>query len=194
MIHEPAAIRELCSRVSGLDGDAAEIGVWRGEGAKLICELLPTSTVHLFDTFDMPPVEMWSEEHDLDRRNLHFRTSVPHVEETLSGLSNFEIHQGVFPVTAIDDVRLKFVHVDCDFYLSTKAALEWAWEHLVPNGIVLDDDYGIVPGAKRAVDEWYRDNGGGLIGGKWGRVVWFVKPEELPPRAMTCGQVADIEP
>jgi hypothetical protein len=51
--------------------------------------------------------------------------------------------------------RYRFVHVDVDLYMPTKASLEFFFPQMVPNGVIVVDDYGFTswPGAKQAVDE-----------------------------------------
>jgi len=151
--HDPDQIRRACARVKGLPiGDAAEVGVYRGEGAKCIAEALPGVTVHLFDTFcGMPALIQHGDWHKVgDFKD----TSVPRVVEALNGYP-IVVHQGLFPETAVA-VPLRFVHVDCDLYRSTMDAMVWAWNNLVPGGIILCDDYNCAscPNAKRAINEW----------------------------------------
>lgn len=147
-----ALISKCCREVANLEGDAAEIGVYEGDSAVLIKSELPDCTLHLFDTFNGMPKSMISEG-DYHRECDFKTTSVEKVKKRLTG--KYEIHAGVFPDTAAGlKPKLKFVHVDCDLYLSTKAALTWAWENLVPGGVIIDDDYGFLPNAKRAVTEF----------------------------------------
>ena len=149
-------VQECCAEVRGLIGDAAEIGVYKGDSAELICRELPGSTVWLFDTFTGMPTDM------LEVCDLHFAhafkdTSVENVRARLLKYDNARIVCGVFPETARQlDIRLKFVHVDCDIYLSTLAALWWGWCKLVPGGVMLCDDYltGSCPGALKAVEKF----------------------------------------
>lgn len=53
-------------------------------------------------------------------------------------------------------VRFSLVHVDCDLYAPTRAALRALWPSVSRGGVVLFDEYGIPdwPGETRAVDEW----------------------------------------
>jgi O-methyltransferase len=156
--HHAELIKQCCREVGGIAGDAAEIGVYRGESAKLICRLLPNSTVWLFDTFTGFPRSMMTLPLEKHWLGVQFSdTSVEAVKERLNGHGNYMLMPGVFPQSAESVApRLRFIHVDCDLYLSTKAALDWCWPLLVPGGVILDDDYGngSCAGAKRAVDEF----------------------------------------
>jgi len=52
--------------------------------------------------------------------------------------------------------KYKFVHIDLDLYEPILGALEYFFPKLVPNGIIVIDDYGSLywPGAKMAVEEF----------------------------------------
>ncbi len=160
--HDPRLITDCCREVAGIAGDAAEIGVWKGEGAALICRLLPESTVYLFDTFAGFPTSMKSEKDRKWPADAWQETSIELVRNNLRPAANYRIISGVFPDTAAKmQPALKFVHIDVDLYKSTLAALEWAWPLLVPGGIILDDDYqcSSCPGALAAVNEFCQRHG-----------------------------------
>lgn len=149
-------IAKCCQEVAGIEGDAVEIGVHQGDSASLICETLAPSTVYLFDTFTGMPAEMITEGIDYHTKNDFRDTSLQAVKKRLEKYDNAVIVPGIFPHTAEMSPRLRFVHIDCDLYLSTKAALEWCWPLLVDGGVILDDDYQCwsCGGAKKAVDEF----------------------------------------
>ncbi|KAA5804886.1 macrocin-O-methyltransferase [Alkalicaulis satelles] len=54
-------------------------------------------------------------------------------------------------------LRISLLHLDCDIYEPTLAALKAFYPHIVPGGIVLLDEYGITewPGESRAVEEYF---------------------------------------
>lgn len=148
-------ITDLTAQVLGLDrGDAAEIGVYGGQSAKLICQQLPACTVHLFDTCSGLPASEWQDGHDLHRPG-EFLVSEETIRQRLSGLTNWRLHVGVFPLTAVE-CRLRFVHVDCDLAKTCWHAIDWAWPRMVRGGILYFDDYGNrqCPGLTKVVDKW----------------------------------------
>lgn len=146
---------ECCEKVASLKGDAAEIGVYRGYSASLICRELPDTLLHLFDTFAGMPKELYRQG-DKHKPGDFSETSVVTVRDELvrQGHRNFVIHEGLFPRTAVT-CPLKLVHIDCDLYESTAEALRWAWWHLVPGGLILCDDWKVA-GAKQAIEEFLR--------------------------------------
>lgn len=152
----PVLIRACCRRVEVLDGDLAEVGVWRGDSAVAILTHCATGRLYLYDTFCGMPAEM-TLPREYHRPGVFGDTSLQLVKQKVSVWQDrVSYRTGVFPATADAEVRLKFCHVDCDQYLSTKAAIEWATQRLLPGGLILCDDYGCssTPGAGQAINEW----------------------------------------
>ncbi len=145
-----------------LEGDVAEVGVYKGGTAKLLAETFackPNKLVHLFDTFEgMPTTDPTLDRHHAgDFRN----TSLEAVQKQLHGNSNARFYKGFFPATAgpIEDKLFCFVHVDVDIYQSVKDSCIFFYPRLEPRGVLIFDDYGFssCPGARKAVDEFFAD-------------------------------------
>lgn len=144
-----------------LEGDTAEIGVYRGGSAKLIAEAFAGSdkVLHLFDTFaGMPDV---TPELDGDYRTGDFAdTSLEAVRRLFAANDPVRWHAGIFPATAgpVWDRRFCFVYIDVDIYRSTVDCLEFFYPRLVPCGCIMLDDYQSIkaPGVKQAVMEFLR--------------------------------------
>jgi hypothetical protein len=49
------------------------------------------------------------------------------------------------------------LRLDGDFYASTRVCLEELYDHVVPGGVVIIDDYGVFPGCRRATDEFFEE-------------------------------------
>ena len=54
--------------------------------------------------------------------------------------------------------KISILRLDTDFYESTKIELEILYPRLVNEGFLIIDDYGHWQGAKKAVDEYFKDN------------------------------------
>lgn len=147
-----------------LPGGFVECGVFKGGSAAVVSSRLwrvdPTKDVHLFDVFTgMPkpgehdPKEAWD---DVGK----FVSSPDLVRETFRncGLSTdrLHIHQGLFEDTLpkFTPGPLCFLHVDCDWYEPVKMVLEKFYDHVVPGGTVVLDDYGHWSGCRKAFDEF----------------------------------------
>ena len=51
--------------------------------------------------------------------------------------------------------KISFLRLDTDIYKTTKKQLEILYDKLVPGGVLHIDDYGICPGVKTAVDNFF---------------------------------------
>ncbi len=153
---------EFYNQTRHLSGDIAEVGVYKGGTAYLLCEraLAHNDHVYLFDTFKgMPKVS----DKDLHHKGDFADTSVNAVIRLLGSFRNYAIYMGKFPQDTgytVEQFNFKLVHLDCDIYESVKDSLELFWPKMVPGGIIVFDDYNEpnCPGAKLAVREFFKDN------------------------------------
>lgn len=140
--------------VSTPPGAFAEVGVWRGGSARALLNITQAQgrELHLFDTFTGIPWKSKFDVHNIgDFDNVNF-------EELKTALSGAIFHVGIFPYTFLNGTRLPplaFVHEDSDQYKSTKAVIDHLYPLLIPNGIMLFDDYNVsdCPGSRKAIDE-----------------------------------------
>ena len=74
-------------------------------------------------------------------------------------IGNVHLHQGNIFETLPDllarrpELRIALLHLDMDVYEPTAFALDQLLSRMVPGGLVLFDDYGLVAGATRVADE-----------------------------------------
>ena len=156
------AITDLAAELSQLPGAVAEVGVYLGGSAAVLCRGFQNRKVHLFDTFSgMPDLPHWSDNHH--KRGDFVGTSLAKVQQSLEGFSNAEFHAGVFPATTkgLEDTQFAFVHVDCDIYQSVRDCCEFFWPRLVEGGVMAFDDYfaDTCNGARVAIDEFVAEHG-----------------------------------
>lgn len=148
----------------GIEGDFAELGVWRGNTAAVLAHFAEKTSrrVVLFDTFS-----------GFDRRDLkgidkdigdQFEdTSVSLVKGVVGhGDGVCEFVKGYFPdtVEASHEARTyAAVSLDCDLYEPMKAGLDFFYPRMAKGGLFLLHDYSSRhwPGAKQAVDEFCKD-------------------------------------
>jgi O-methyltransferase len=148
---------------SRLPGDMAEVGVFEGATARLICEAKGERSLHLFDTFSgLPP----DSPRDAGVHRLHqYACSRHSVEHYLAAFDNVFIHEGRFPDSAqgLPERKYSFVHLDVDLYESTRDCLEYFYGRLLPGGAIISHDYSMLEGVKNAVDEFLADKPERLI-------------------------------
>jgi O-methyltransferase len=137
-------------------GDYAEVGVYKGATAKLMCEAKGEKHIHLFDTFEGLP--------NADTIDIRFRTSMFSAQEEavrrrLAQYQNVHIYRGMFPGTAepVQAKQFSFVHIDVDIYQSTKDSLGFFYPRMSPCGVIASHDYPSSAGVKKAFDEFFAD-------------------------------------
>jgi O-methyltransferase len=136
-------------------GAIAELGVYRGGSARLICQVKGDRSLHLFDTFAGLPEASKS---DPDFRKGGFASSETEVRQYLSAFPDVHFHVGFFPDTTkgLEDLKFSFVHLDADLYESTIAGLQWFYPRLNRGGMLVSHDYD-AEGVRRAFDEFFAD-------------------------------------
>ena len=156
------AIRRIFKE--GIEGNLAEVGVWKGVTSRFIHQLAPDRTLYLFDTFEGFPRE------DLEGREVSqfSDTSVETVEKNIGDLRNVRIRKGYFPDTlkGLEKEKFAFVLLDLDLYAPTMAGLEFFYERISPGGYIFFHDYNCsspICDVTRAVDSFFRDKPEGFI-------------------------------
>jgi hypothetical protein len=166
-----------------IPGAVVECGVWKGGSmmAAALALLALGSTrrrLMLFDTFTGMPNPSacdidWRGEsardllhqsgHDADM--VRARCSLRDVKEALmqtrypwEKLSFIEGRvENTLPAQAPEQIAL--LRLDTDWHQSTRHELEHLYPRLAVGGVLIIDDYGHWQGARRAVDEYFRDKG-----------------------------------
>jgi rfaE bifunctional protein nucleotidyltransferase chain/domain len=151
--------------VAHLEGDAADVGAYKGGCSLIMRRLAPEKVLHLFDTWSGNPID--------DPLCHHKRGEWPASMKECQALVgvNEKTHywEGTFPYSAkqigfesekINESNFSFVLVDPDTYQTTLDAIEFFWPRMVPGGKMLFDDYGWEPcaGVKKAVDEKFAED------------------------------------
>jgi len=134
------------AEASGIEGNVAEGGVYRGAFAKVINKCFSNRTLHLFDTFEgFSPNDIVNDKKLAKSVNKHSHLGETCVEIVLNSLPYREkaiIHKGIFPETTknVDDIFV-FVSLDFDLYSPIKSGLEWFYPRMNRNGLILVHDY-----------------------------------------------------
>lgn len=156
-------LRQL--QAEGIEGDFAELGVWKGNSAAILADYAAKleKRLFLFDTFsgfDQRDLVGIDQQHKLEFAD----TSVDYVRQTVGHPDIVTYLQGFFPETITDEVRgrqFALAHIDCDLYEPMKAALEFFYPRMPKGGMLILHDYssGTWEGATRAIIEFYEATG-----------------------------------
>ena len=151
----------------GIPGDVAELGVYRGDFARLINAAFRERRIHLFDTFEgFAPQDIAVErENGYSNANVgdFGGTAKDAVDKRLFYRDKAVFHKGFFPDTfnACRDLGFAFVSLDADLYSPTAAALPLFWDRLSPGGVIMAHDYNSTQfrGVRKAVDDFCKEQG-----------------------------------
>ena len=171
---------------NNVDGDFVECGVWKGGNLILFQKYIEKyeldKKIYAYDTF-----EGMSEPEDVDKtfsgessiylleklkkKKVNRKENILIAECSLEDVKkNFKLHCGEQnlicvkgPVeNTLDNLenipkKISLLRLDTDWYSSTKKELEILFPLLEKNGILIIDDYGYWQGARKAVDEFFKD-------------------------------------
>lgn len=142
-------------------GDFAEIGVYRGNTARILAHAARVGgrRLFLFDTFSGFDL---ADQTETDRPSDAFvDTSLKRVKHFV-GTENVEYVIGRFP-DSLSTVKLPdrfaIVHLDCDLFQPTAAGLDYFYPRLSPGALLILHDYssGHWAGCARAIDAFLKD-------------------------------------
>ena len=141
-------------------GAFAEVGVYKGETAKMIHLMDPTRKFYLFDTFDgfaKKDLALENQE-DENLKTIDFSdTTEAAVTGFIGGNENIKVIPGYFPETTakIPEESFAFVHLDADLYQPTLTGLRYFYPKLAKGGVIIVHDYNHNwEGVRKAVDEF----------------------------------------
>jgi len=156
------SINQIFKEIS-LPGDFLQFGVFRGHTARIIQSLILSSrTLHLFDSFEGLP-EAWGNTHHDKGSFFVGKDSIPKFDPKLC-----KVHVGWFsdtigPYKEKYKNPISFIHLDADLYSSTKTILYELNDLIVPDTILLFDEFfmenekGISDEECRAFLDWAKD-------------------------------------
>ena len=164
---------ELYKQIVGLPGAVAELGVYKGASLmrfaafRALLENEDSRAIHGFDAFGAFPRDGVDDADDrafIDRFEGERGEGIARADlEALfveKRIGNVRLHEGNLfdtvpaALAAAPELRIALLHLDVDVYEPTAFALERLAPHMVPGGLILFDDYGMVAGATRAAEEF----------------------------------------
>ena len=149
-------------------GAFVECGVWKGGSAAVLCKRAGVRPVWLFDSFQGCPEPTAEDVNWRGRRGAkgEARGALQDVLEILRTLrtgDQAKIVIGYFAETVrreADQIgAISLLHLDADWYESTKTCLEHLYPLVAPGGFVVVDDYGHWWGCQKAMDEYLAARG-----------------------------------
>lgn len=176
-LHKLLAHYEIYKMVTGIPGDVLELGVFKGLSLlrwatfRQALEVDHSRKIIGFDAFGAFPREKVSGPDDIkfierfenDAGDGLKKEEVAKIIRN-KGFANIELCEGDILTTLPaylemnPQLRIALLHLDMDVEKPTELALSLLFERLVPNGVIVIDDYNAVAGATKAVDAFLREN------------------------------------
>jgi hypothetical protein len=151
-----------------IKGVIIECGVAEGGSiasmAHMAMALGEVRPIHLYDTFNgLPPADASIDSVAATKWNGKINFTTSYVANVLDKfdipIQSIHYHIGEIPKDSpIHEVpcEIAVLRLDTDWYASYTWELRFMYPRVVPGGVVIFDDYYDWPGAKKAVQEWYR--------------------------------------
>ena len=163
---------ELCANeinLNNIEGNVAELGVYKGEFAKRLNQLFPDKKLYLFDTFEgfnAKDINIEKQKSFSSGEQDFSDTSVDLVLSKMKYPNNCIIKQGYFPESAVGvDDKFCFVSIDADLYEPILSGLQFFYPKLESKGYIFVHDFNndLYKGAKKAVIEFCNANNIGYL-------------------------------
>ncbi|MCD4772018.1 MAG: TylF/MycF family methyltransferase, partial [Bacteroidales bacterium] len=145
-----------------IKGCFAELGVYKGETAKIIHKMYPSRKFYLFDTFDgLKTNDLNVETGEAATYNTQnfADTNIDRVKNHIEENENIIFRKGYFPETTkgLENETYAFVNMDADLHNPTKEGLLYFYPRLAPGGVIIIHDYNYKwEGAVKAVDDFMK--------------------------------------
>lgn len=151
------------------DGAVVECGVWRGGMVAGFMQVFGLARYYMmFDSFEGLPDPNYNDGEDALWWKMHpehpryfnnccaSESDVKKLFDEKISSSKLLIVKGYFketlPKTSI--LPISFLHLDCDWYDSNLVCLQRLWDHILPGGAIIIDDYFDWEGCRRAVHDF----------------------------------------
>ena len=165
---------ELYKKILTLPGALVELGVFKGASMiqwATFRELLENENSRKligFDSFGKFPEakKLDSDERFVSNWNRKFEGECLSKEELYESLEHKDIHNVELIKGNIletlpkylgehGELRISLLHIDTDVYEPCKVGLELLYDRVVPSGLIVFDDYAVLEGETKAIDEFF---------------------------------------
>lgn len=167
---------ELYKKIIDIPGHVIECGVFKGNSLirlatyRQYLETAYSRKIYGFDMFGKFPETSFKDDKVFREKFIQIAgedsLSKTQLNEILhlKGLNdNTELIEGDILKTIPEfihqnpQLKISLLHIDVDIFEPTACILEYLWPKVVKGGIVIFDDYGIFPGATKAIDDYFSD-------------------------------------
>lgn len=140
-----AHLKESLNYIS-IDGAVLEFGVFSGVTINLISNILSSDIIHGFDSFEGLPEDWFMNKKEKDQGITKRHKGFFAVDNLPTVNNNVKLWKGWFNSTIpqyinISNQPIKFLHIDCDLYSSTKTIFTLLNNFIVSGTIIVFDEF-----------------------------------------------------
>jgi len=156
-------------RLRKIEGDVAELGVYKGKFARYLNQYFPDRKLYLFDTFqgfDQRDIIAENDKAFSSADQDFSKTSVASVLSRMPFPQNCIPIKGYFPASATGiDANFVFVSLDADLFEPIYQGLVFFYPRLAKGGYIFVHDFNneSYPGARKAVEQFCYEQGVNFI-------------------------------
>jgi hypothetical protein len=149
-------ILRYARQVVDIPGDIIECGSWKLDSALRIGAICKDKLIYACDTFKGMPTPTEIDGHKEGDFMTSWQEIIPLADNTnvipVPGLFKYTL-----PPIAKSCKYFSMIYIDCDLYESAKLAIDTLWPYLVPNGLLVADDYQntACKGIKKVMDMYF---------------------------------------
>jgi hypothetical protein len=164
---------DICASLAPPNGCVVECGVWRGGMSAAIADTLPGRLHFLFDSFEgLPPADpsldgkaavdfQSNKNHPFFHENNRAERSYAERAMSMSSAREYRLVEGWFKDTLAGfepPEPIAVLRLDGDWYESTMQCLTALYPYVLPQGVVIIDDYYAWDGCCRALYDFFSLN------------------------------------
>jgi hypothetical protein len=140
-----AHLEESLNHIS-IDGAVLEFGVFSGATINLISDILSNDIVHGFDSFEGLPEDWFMKKKEKQKGNAKRHKGYFAVDTLPEVNNNVQLWKGWFDTTIPEYLKttstnIKFLHIDCDLYSSTRTIFNLLNNYIVSGTIIVFDEF-----------------------------------------------------
>jgi hypothetical protein len=136
-------LREALTHVN-IEGMVLEFGVYQGKTIEIIASHFSNNTIWGFDSFEGLPEDWFTK---LDKSTCKFKKGRWAVDQLPIVSNNVNLIKGFYKdsvppwIKNVSMTDVKFIHIDCDLYSSTKEVLTFLNDYIVPGTVIVFDEF-----------------------------------------------------
>lgn len=154
-------LQQFAKRQQKLNSNFVEVGIYSGMSMYFMADYCKKSFIGI-DSFEGVSEPTPGIDTDYFVKG-SLACDIENAKKYLAKFSNIDLVKGWVPevLDTLPKLEYSLVHIDVDLYNPTKESIEYFWDKLLPDGVLICDDFGSskTVGAKKAmVDFFGRDN------------------------------------